>query len=374
MDFTLSEDHRLLKDMIARFVREKYDFETRDKIYKSDLGYSRDHWAQMAELGLIGAVLPERVGGFGGTPIDIMVVMEELGRGIVIEPFVATAILGAGLLADERAGGAGPGLLDDVIAGGRLLAFAHYEPGARYNAARIAASLAADGDGYRLTGAKSVVINGGEADTLIVSARLPDGGTALVLVPGDGDGVARRAYPTVDGSRGAEITFENVAVPADHVLMTGGAADDAIGETLARGAFALSAEALGAMENARDATLDYLRTRTQFGVPIGKFQALQHRMVDVCTEIEQARSIVLTATTAFGKPAGERDRLISAAKSLVGRVGRLVAEEAVQMHGGIGVTWEYSVAHVAKRLVMIDHYFGDTDYHLKRFTKLSRAA
>ena len=367
MDFTLSEDHTLLKDMVARFVREQCGFESRDKILKSAAGHSADTWAQMVELGLVAAALPERVGGLGGSGLDIMVVMEELGRGIVIEPYLATAIIGAGLLAEDDAGGRGPAVLDEVVAGGLKLALAHYEPEARYNAAKVDATL----NGGVLDGAKSVVINGGDADSFVVSAK--DGGQlVLALVPADRDGVSVRAYKTHDGFGAAELTFERVQIEADDILFKGEAAEKALSNALARATFALCAESLGAMEHARDATLEYLRTRTQFGVPIGKFQVLQHRMVDMCLEIEQARSIVLLAASKLDDE--DREKHLSAAKALVGRVGRMVAEEAVQMHGGIGVTWELPLAHVAKRLVMIDHYFGDTDHHLKRFKALSNAA
>jgi alkylation response protein AidB-like acyl-CoA dehydrogenase len=367
MDFKLSEDHSMLKDMVARFVREKCDWDSHLKILESDQGHDPAIWAQMAELGLVSAVLPERVGGLGGTGLDIMVVMEELGRRIVVEPFLATAVLGAGLLAEEGAGSRAAALLDDVVAGTHKLAFAHYEPGARYNAGKVDAAL----DGGKLSGAKSVVINGGDADTLVVSAK-QGGETALVLVSPSADGVSLRSYKTHDGFGAAEVAFEGVAVADEDIILTGPAADAAIARAIARGTFALCAEALGAMENARDATLEYLRTRTQFGVPIGKFQVLQHRMVDICLEIEQARSIVLLAASRLDDEDAEKH--ISAAKALVGRVGRMVAEESVQMHGGIGVTWELELAHVAKRLVMIDHYFGDTDHHLKRFQALSKAA
>lgn len=367
MDFNLSDDHRMLKDMVSRFVREQCDFESRLKLIKSDKGHDEAVWAQMAELGLVAAVLPERVGGLGGSGLDIMVVAEELGRGIVVEPFLSTAVLGAGLLAEEAAEGRGPALLDDVIAGGHKLALAHYEPGARYNASKVDAKI----EGGKLTGAKSAVINGGDANTLIVSAKDGDK-LVLALVAADADGVSMRTYKTHDGFGAAEISFDGVAVAAEDVLLAGDAAEEGLGRALARGTFALCAESLGAMENARDATLEYLRTRTQFGIPIGKFQVLQHRLVDVCLEIEQVRSIVLLAASKLDE--ADRDQHLSAAKALVGRVGRQVAEESVQMHGGIGVTWELELAHVAKRLVMIDHYFGDTDYHLKRFQKLSKAA
>ena len=371
MDFNLSEDHSLLKDMVARFVRQKYDFETRKKIIEGEVGYSPEIWAELAELGLVAALLPERVGGLGGTGLDIMVVMEELGRGIVVEPFLASGVLGAGLLAEEAATGRGVALLDDVVAGGHLLALAHYEPGARYNADIVETMLTPAGAGFTLSGAKSVVLNGGQADTLVVSAKGPKGLT-LVLVPKGITGVSLRNYKTHDGFSAAEVSFDNVGLDADDILLEGSAAEAALGNAIARGTFALCAESLGAMEHARDATLEYLRTRTQFGIPIGKFQALQHRMVDMCLEIEQARSIVLLAASKL--ESDEREVNLSAAKALVGRVGRMIAEEAVQLHGGIGVTWELPLAHVAKRLVMIDHYFGDTDHHLKRFHKLSNAA
>lgn len=367
MDFNLSDDHRMLKDMVSRFVREKCDFESRLKLVSAEKGHDETVWAQMAELGLVAAVLPERVGGLGGSGLDIMVVAEELGRGIVVEPFLATAVLGAGLLAEEGASGRGVGLLDDVIAGTHKLALAHYEPGARYNADKVDAAIR----GNKLSGAKSLVLNGGDADSLIVSARDGDK-LVLALVDTNADGVSMRAYKTHDGFAAAEVTFDGVEVGADDIVLEGAAAEAALGRAIARATLALCAESLGAMENARDATLEYLRTRTQFGVPIGKFQVLQHRMVDVCLEIEQARSMVLLAASKLED--ADRDRHMSAVKAFMGRTGRMVAEEAVQMHGGIGVTWELELAHVAKRLVMIDHWFGDTDYHMKRFQALSKTA
>ncbi|NVJ97802.1 MAG: acyl-CoA dehydrogenase family protein [Alphaproteobacteria bacterium] len=367
MDFNLSDDHRMLKDMVSRFVREQCDFDSRLKLLKADKGHDEAVWAQMAELGLVAAVLPERVGGLGGSGLDIMVVAEELGRGIVVEPFLATAVLGAGILAEEGVAGRGAELLDEVIAGGHKLALAHYETGARYNAARVDAKI----EGGKLSGAKTMVLNGGDADSLIVSAKDGDK-LVLALVASDAEGVSMRAFKTHDGFGAAEVSFADVAVGADDVVLAGAAAEEALGRAIARAVLALCAESLGAMENARDATLEYLRTRTQFGVPIGKFQVLQHRMVDVCLEIEQARSIVLLAASKLD--AEDRDKHMSAAKAFMGKTGRMVAEEAVQMHGGIGVTWELELAHVAKRLVMIDHWFGDTDYHLKQFQKLSKAA
>jgi len=370
MDFALSEDHRLIKDTLARFIRQDYDADTRAKIIDSEEGWSAEKYTQLAELGTLAAVLPEDAGGIGGTGLDIALVMEELGRGPVAEPFLAT-MLGAGILADI---GGHEDLLESVIGGETKLAFAHYEPGKRYNKNLIDTSATADGEGFVLSGEKSGVIHGAAADHLLVTAKLDGGETAIFLIPGDADGIDMRDYPTMDGSRGAEITFDGVIIGAGALLARGADADNARDRAIARGILAVSAEALGAMQAARDLTVDYLKTRTQFGVPIGKFQALQHRTVDFIIEIEQVRSLVQLASFEFDKAPEIRDRALAALKVKAGQAGRLVAEEAVQMHGGIGVTWEYALGHFAKRLIMIDHQFGDVDYHLSHFMAAAEPA
>lgn len=378
MDFALSDERQMLRDTLARLVRERYDIETRHEYSASEDGFSRARWAQFAELGIVGALVPEAAGGFGGTAEDIVVVMEELGRGLVVEPFLATAILGAGILAD--AGDAAHGeLVARAVAGDLLLAFAHGEPQTRYALAEVHTRAARDGDGWRLTGDKAVVINGDTADRLIVSARVAGAtdeaaGLALFLVEAGAAGLSRRGYRTIDGGRAAEIRLDGVAAGAGALVGPAGEAGPLIERAAARAVLALCAEALGAMERCKELTLDYLKTRVQFGVPIGRFQALQHRFVDVCLEIEQARSLVMRAAGAFDGPRREREIALAAAKNLVGRAGRLVAEESIQMHGGIGMTWEYPVGHFAKRLVMIDHQFGDTDHHLERFIALQAEA
>jgi len=378
MDFSLSDDRRMLQETVQRFVRERYDHETRMKIAGSDEGFSREKWAEFAELGLIGAFLPEDAGGFGGAGHDIVVVMKELGRGIVVEPFLATAVLGAGAIASGGSD-AQKAILEDVIAGGKLLAFAHGEPASRYDYAHVETRAEKSGDGWKITGDKALVASGDTADVLIVSARVSgdatdEDGLALFLVDANADGVERRGYPTVDGYRAAEIKLSGVEVSADAAIGEPGKAYPIIEQTIARGVLALCAEAVGAMETARDLTLDYLKQRTQFGVPIGKFQALQHRMVDMCIEIEQAQSSVVYGAQRLEADRVEREKAISAAKSLVGRVGRLVSEESIQLHGGNGMTWEYAIPHYCKRLTMIDHVLGDTDHHLERFIQFSRAA
>ena len=375
MDFSLSEERRMLKETAERYLRDRYPIEARHRAAAGDAGYDPARWQEMAELGLVGAVLPPEVGGFGGTGEDIALVFEALGRALVVEPFLATGILGATPLwmagDDEQ-----KALLEPVIEGGTTLAFAHGEPESRYSLFHVGTRAVADGDGWRLSGDKAVVLNGDSADWLVVSARVAgevasEAGLGLFLVEKGAEGLEVRGYGTIEGSHAAELRLENVPARA---IGPSDCAGPVIEATIARAALAVSAEAIGAMEVAKDMTLDYLKTRTQFGRPIGSFQVLQHRMVDMVLEIEQARSAVVLAAAHLDGPREERERLISAAKNLVGRVGRLVAEESIQMHGGIAMTWEYAVPHYAKRLVMIDHLFGDTDHHLERFQHFSRVA
>ncbi len=362
----------MLTDMAGRFVREQYDIEKRHEIAASDEGYSKDMWAQMAELGLIGALFPESAGGFGGSGFDIAVVFEELGRGLVVEPFLPNLMAGTILAgAGEKYGST----IESVIGGETLLALAHGEPASRYELRHVETTATKSGGKWVLNGNKAVVMGGDNADQLIVSARTggevtDEKGISLFLVPADA--VITRGYGTVDGYRAAEITLKDVAVDDDAMI---GDAHDAYANletSYLLGTLAVCAEALGAIEVTINLTLEYLKTRKQFGVPIGKFQALQHRMADMMTEREQIRSAVINAAGHMNE--ADRDWHISAAKNLVGRSGRMIAEEAIQMHGGIGMTWEYAVGHYCKRIVMIDHLFGDCDYHMEQIIKMGRAA
>ena len=378
MNFTHTEERQLFKDSVARLIADTYSLEARNKAAETELGFSPEKWAQFAELGAIGALFSEEDGGFGGAPFDVTVLFEELGRGLVNEPFLATAILGGGLIAelgnaDQKA------IIEEVIAGSKQLAFAHGEPKSRYDASHVETTAKKSGDGYVLNGAKAVVLNGGAADLLVVSARYSgaawdEDGLSLFLVPADAAGLSRTSYPSIDGLHAAEIRLDNVTVGADALLGSEGKAWPTIEKVIARANLALASEAIGAMEVARDMTIEYLKTRKQFGVVIGKFQALQHRMATVLLEIEQARSSVINAAGRFDGSRVEREMAVSAAKTLAGQIGRLVAEEAIQMHGGIAMTWEYAVGHFAKRLVMIDHMFGDVDYHVARYVALSKEA
>ncbi len=378
MDFNHTEDRTMLKDMVARFLADNYPLEERHKAAESADGFSRNLWARFAELGLVGALFSETDGGFGGGGFDINVLFEELGRGLVVEPFLASAVLGGGVLA-ELGNDTQKQILGEVIAGTKLLAFAHGEPDSRYDQSCVATRAVRTENGWTLDGRKAVVLNGDSADVLIVTARsagdeFAEDGISAFVVPAGHDGVAIRGYPTIDGLHAAEVTLDGVTLADDALLAEAGAAYPAIERAIARANVALASEAVGLMEVCRDMTLEYLRTRKQFGVPIGKFQALQHRMATVLMEIEQARSATINAAGRLELSRTEREKAVSTAKALAGRVGRLVAEEAIQMHGGIGMTWEYGLGHFAKRLIMIDHQFGDVDYHTERFVDLSRAA
>ena len=349
------------------------------KIAGSPEGYSEEMWQSFAELGLLAVPFPEELGGLGGGGIDLSIVMEAFGRGLVVEPYLATVVLGGGLV--EMAGTAEQkaALLEPVIAGATKLAFAHGEPDGRYDLAHVRAIATKSGDGWTLSGRKAVVINGAEANHLIVSARTtgeatdPDG-LSLFVVEATAPGLTVRGYPTIDGGRAAEVTLGGVTVGADALLGEEGQAYPVIEAVTARGIAALCAVAVGAIEVACDMTVDYLKTRKQFGRPIGSFQALQHRMVEMRVSLEQARSMSVLAAARLGVPRAQRERDISAAKATIGKAARHVAEEAIQLHGGIAMTWECAVPHYCKRMVMIDHQLGDVDHHVERFIRLGEAA
>ena len=373
MDFELSEERRLLKETAERFLLDHYPIETRHAYAREQKGFNQKAWAKFADLGLIAALLPPDVGGLGGEGEDYLVVFAALGRALVVEPFLASAVLGA--IPIRLAGNKEQqAKLERVAAGNLLLAFAHGEPDNRYSDLEIRTRAERQGDYWRLTGRKSVVLNGDSADTLVVTARVSgeaddEEGLGLFLVDATADHLSRRSYGTIEGGQAADISLhEAIGSPMGQP----GKAHPIIEQTLAHGALALSAEALGIMETTKDMTLDYLKTRIQFDRPIGSFQSLQHRMVDILLEIEQARSAVMLAAGTLSADRITRERHIAAAKHLTGRVGRLVAEECIQLQGGIAMTWEYQLSHYAKRLVMLDHLLGDADHHLERFITFSR--
>ncbi len=375
MNFDLTEERQMLQDTLRRFLSDRYTTTARNEIIESDAGISTEIWNELAELGVIGALFTEEQGGFGGAGFDIATVFEELGRAGVVEPFLDTAVLGGGLIT-ALGNASQTTLIDDVIAGGLHLALAHGEPASRYDLSRVEATAKVDGDEIVLNGRKAVVINAEAAGYLIVSAREGGGafdkdGISLFLVPTGTTGLTLQGYAMMSGGRAAEVTLDDVRLPVSARLGAAGAGYRALVDTVARANLALAAETMGAMETATELTREYLVTRKQFGRPIGTFQALAHRYSDLLIELEQARSAVTNA--AGNLESTDRDLQIAAARNLMARVGRLVAEESIQMHGGIAMTQEYELAHIAKRIVMTDHRFGDADYHLERFIDLSAA-
>jgi pimeloyl-CoA dehydrogenase small subunit len=374
MDFDQTEEQRLLKDSVDRLIADHYAFEQRRKYLAEPGGWNPALWAQYAELGLLGLPFEESLGGFGGGAVETMIVMEAFGRGLVLEPYFATIVLGGGLLRRAASDAQRAVLVPQVIAGKLKLAFAHIERHSRYDLADVSTTARKDGDSYVLDGAKSVVLHGDCADKLLVTARTSGNrtdrdGVGLFLVDADAAGVSRRGYPTQDGLRAAEITLSNVRVGADAVL--GASVLPAIEHVVDEAIAALCSEAVGCMQEMHEATLEYLKTRQQFGRPIGSFQVLQHRSVDMLVALEQARSMAMfAAVTAAEDDATERRRAIAAAKVQIGRSGRHVGQEAIQLHGGIGMTMEYKVGHHFKRMTMIDMLFGDADVHLQILAKL----
>jgi len=378
MNFTHTEDRRMLADSLNRFFAEQYAIEARNKIAYGAEGHSPALYAQLAEIGAIGALFPESAGGFGGTGFDISVVFECLGRGLAPEPLLGALVVGQALVL--AGSDAQQQRLEGIIAGVTLAALAHDEPGSHYELNNVVTAARRDGDGWVIDGAKGVVAFGEQADLLLVSARTAGGpfdaeGISLFLVPGDAAGITKRACNRIEGGRVAELTFDKVRVGADALLSAEGLGHGVLERVEGYAVLALASESVGAMDVAKDQTLEYLRTRKQFGVAIGTFQALQHRMADLLLEVEQARSSVINAAAAIdGDDALAREKALSAAKYSIGRIGTRVAEECIQLHGGIGMTWELPLAHYAKRLVMIDHQFGDEDHHLSRYIALGQEA
>ncbi len=376
MNFAHTEDRRMLADSLNRFIAEQYAFDARDRIAKSAHGFSKEIFQNFAELGVIGALFSEADGGFGGSGFDIAVVFEALGRGLVVEPLLGAVMVGEAISAAGN--DAQKEKIGDIVNGVTVAAFAHDEADTHYERTRVATQAERSGDGWVLQGAKAVVPQGEQADLFLVSARTSgnvddEAGISLFLVPAKTAGLTVRGCPAIDGGRVAELTLDGVTLGADALLGAEGQGAATLERAIGRGVLALCAEALGAMEAAKTATLEYLRTRKQFGLLIGSFQALQHRMADLLLEIEQARSAVINAAAAIdGTDRVARERALSAAKFSIGRIGALVAEESIQMHGGIGMTWELPLPHYAKRLVMIDHQLGDEDHHLQRYIALGK--
>jgi alkylation response protein AidB-like acyl-CoA dehydrogenase len=369
MNFNFTEEQQQFSDALRRWVEKDYTFEHRNKIVYSEKGVSDGAWATLVELGMTALPVPEQQGGFNGSAVDMFVVMQELGRGIVVEPYFAT-VFGAEFL---KLAGKQEALLEKVATGDVKLACALGEKQARHELSNIAVTAKKDGNGYIINGLKTVVLHGAQADQLIVSARSSGdqratGGISLFVVPAGTAGVTPREYRTIDGQRAADISFENVKVSNAALLGGEGAGWDILDAASDYGTALLCAEAVGVMEMLHLMTLEYLKTRKQFGVPIGKFQVLQHRMAEMFIHMEQARSMATLAAVKIGSGnAEERRRTVSAAKVRVGQALKFVGQQAVQLHGGIAVTNELAASHYFKRSTMIDLTLGDADHHFARF-------
>jgi pimeloyl-CoA dehydrogenase small subunit len=375
MDFDLSEEQRLLKDSVDGLLNDSYDFESRKKYGAEKGGWSKSVWNKLAEQGLLGLPFSEDDGGFGAGAVETMIVMEALGKALLLEPYLATVVLGGGFV---RRGGSAeqkaayiPGIID----GSKTMAFAQLEKNSRYDLHDVATSAKKKGDGWVIDGEKFVVLNGESADTLVVTARTKGGqrdtaGIGVFLVPGNAKGVSKKGYPTQDGLHAADITFTGVEVGADAAIGDPENGLALIEQVVDDARIAICAEAVGAMDESLKSTVEYLKTRTQFGVPIGSFQVLQHRAADMFVAVEQARSMSMYATMAadFDDPK-ERANAVAAAKVQIGKSGKFVGQQAIQLHGGIGMTMEAKIGHYFKRLTMIETTFGDTDYHLRRVSE-----
>jgi len=372
MDFDLTEDQRLLTESVNRLLADQYAFEQRKAMLKTQEGWSTRLWAQYAELGFLGLPFAEEFGGFGAGPVEVMLLMQAFGRHLVLEPYLATVVLGGTALRLAGSAAQQGEILPGVAAGTTKLAFAHYERQSRYDMTDVLTTATPRDGGFVLEGAKSVVLHGDSAEKLIVSARTAGGrdeaqGISLFLVDGDVKGVVRRGYTLRDGTRAAEISLSEVRVSRDDLLGEQDNALPVIERVVEAGIAATAGEVVGAMEAMQAMTLDYLKTRQQFGRPIGENQALQHRAAEMLVALEQGRSMAMLATMMVEEQdAAERARNISMAKVGVGQSGRFVSQNAIQLHGGIGMTEEYAVGHFFRRVMVIEHMFGDTAWHLDR--------
>jgi len=376
MDFSFTEEQTLLRNMVQRFVQDNYDFESRQKIVHSDEGWKREYWQQFAELGLLAAPFAEDFGGLGGSSIDTMVVMEELGRGLVLEPYLPTVVLGGGFLKHGGSDALRNDVIPTIIDGSCVISAAYAEPKGRYNLADLSTTAKKDGGGFVLNGHKAVALAGPWADKFVVTARTAGGqrdanGVTVFLVDKDADGLSTRDYPTVDGGRASEVILDNVKVDAGQVIGDVDGGLPLVEKVIDEGIAALSAESIGVMKILVDDTIEYSRNRKQFGVPIGSFQVLQHRMVDMYLNYEQSVSMTYMVNIKIDEDEVERKKAASAAKVQIGKAGRFVGQNAVQIHGGMGITEELRLGHYFKRITMIDTQFGNIDYHMKRYADLT---
>ena len=379
MDFSFTEEQTLLRDSLASWLADNHDFDKRREMVALPTGRRPETWSAFAnELGILGATFAEADGGLGGGPIEAMVIMEEFGKSLVTEPYLGTVVIGGGFLKASSSPAARE-TIGRIIAGETILAFAWAEPGGRYDLANLETTARREGPGWVLNGRKAVVVGGPWADQLVVTARTGGGrrdraGVSLFLVEKDSTGVTTRDYPTVDGGRASEVHLENVTVPADRLLIAEGEALPLVERVVDEAIAATTAEACGVLRKLHESTVDYTRQRKQFGAPLSSFQVLQHRMVDMYMELEQAISMSFMAHLKLGEADEVRAKAVSAAKARIGRACRFVGQNAIQLHGGMGMTDELAIGHYFKRATLIESAFGGVDHHLARYEALSLAA
>ena len=374
MDFSVSEEQAMLADSVSRFIDNDYDFEQRMQTAESDAPFSKERWQTYAELGWTAVMFAEEDGGLDGGPVELMLMMEQFGRGLVVEPFLANIVLAGGVLKRVASPAQKAEYLAGIIDGSLQASLAFAEPQGRFDIANVATTASSDGDDFILNGRKNLVLNAGSSDFVIVPARTSGAqsdrdGISLFVVPAKSDGMDIRAYKTVDAHAGAEVTLSSVRVPAGAVLGPIDGAYTTLQAVIDDATLAVCAEAVGIMRTMHDKTVEYSKSRSQFGVPIGSFQALQHRMVETLMHCEQSRSLLLWTVMMCAENDPAAARAISALKYQVGTAGKKVAQEAVQIHGGMGVTWELDIAHYFKRHSAIELMFGNADTHLDRFVQ-----
>ena len=376
MDFSFSDEQTLLQESVSRFITNDYGFESRQKHSRGDAGYSLENWRIFAELGWLGVPFSENHGGFGGGAVETMLMMEEFGKGLVVEPYLATVVACGSALNEFGSEDQKSSFIPEIIDGSKLWALAFAEPQGRFNLADLTTTASLNNGSYLLSGHKSVVINGPNANFFIVSARTSgeqrdETGVSLFIIPSDAKGLSRRDYPTVDGQRASELILDNVELDEANRLGEEGQGLNILQQAIDFATLAIGSEAVGCMEVLYKDTVEYCKNREQFGQPIGKFQVLQHRMVDMFMEHEQSKSLMFMAAMRWDEGYGaEAQKAVSAFKVQVGKSGKFVGQSAVQLHGGMGMTDELNIGHYFKRLTIIDTMFGNVDYHLRRFGSL----
>ena len=378
MNFDFTEEQTLLNNMVTSFVRDNYDWETRCSIVKTEEGWKQENWSQFAELGLLGVPFSEKHGGLGGSPTDLMIVMEQFGKGLVVEPYLPSVILAGGLITNLGSKEQTDQIVPKIISGEQRYVFAYAEHQSRFDLFDVKTSAVKEGDNYIINGLKSVVFGAGAATHIIIAARTSGDqrskkGITLFITEVGSQGITLQNYPTIDEYRAAEVIIENLKISRDSILGKIDEAYDAIEEEIDMSTIAACSEALGVLEILKDATTDYCKNRKQFGQPISKNQVIQFRLVDMMMEYEQAKSILYMAITSDLSNPDERRKAVSALKSRMGQAIKFVGENAIQLHGGMGMTEEYMISHYFKRATMIGVLFGNVDYHMKRFIELTQS-